>query len=64
MEILKLLELAIKAEAAATKRYAEGAKLAEDTETRLMFEELAAEEASHERKLKERLTAIRLLRNQ
>lgn len=61
MEIIEALEMAIKEEAMAADRYRQMSKEAEDAETRLLFEQLAREEDTHHKRLKERLKALRLM---
>jgi rubrerythrin len=61
MDIRQALEVAIEAEVAARDRYMDMAKLAEDGETRLLLEQIAREEESHLKRLKERLKAIKLM---
>ena len=63
MTIREALEIAIKAEANARQRYLDMAAMAEDPESRLLFEQLAREEESHEKRLAERLKAIKLMEN-
>lgn len=61
MNLKESLELAVQSETAARDRYAELAKEVEDPETRLMLEQIAAEEAGHLKALKEKLKAISLI---
>jgi rubrerythrin len=61
MELIKYLEEAIAEENSAVEKYRKCAQLAEDPETRLMFEQLAREEEQHGKRLRERLKAIKLL---
>jgi len=61
MNSIELLEKAIEAERAAQAQYREGAKSADDAETRMLFEQLAHWEESHEALLRERVTGLRLL---
>ncbi|NLT20477.1 MAG: rubrerythrin [Syntrophomonadaceae bacterium] len=61
MNIREALETAIKAEANARQRYLDMAAAAEDPESRLLFEQLAREEESHEKRLAERLKAFKLM---
>lgn len=62
MDVIALIEEAIKHERAAAEKYREGAAAAADAETRTMFEQLSRWEQDHERLLKDRLTALKLLR--
>jgi rubrerythrin len=61
MKAREALELAIASEAKARDKYKELAKMADDQETRLLFEQLSREEEMHYRKLSERLKAIKLM---
>ena len=61
MNLKEALELAVQAERAAMDNYNSLAQEVEDPETRLMLEQIAKEEASHLKKLKERLKAISLV---
>ncbi len=58
-ELLEILEEAIKEEIASTNRYKRGAQLAEEQDVIRMFEQLAADEAIHEKILKERYYDIK-----
>lgn len=62
MNAIELLERAIEAERAAQAQYREGAQSADDAETRMLFEQLAHWEESHEALLRERVTSLRLLK--
>lgn len=61
MSIIEAMEMAVKAELEAAARYKEMAEMAEDNETRLLFEQLALEEEAHYRKLSARLKALKLM---
>jgi rubrerythrin len=61
MKIKEALETAIASEAKARDRYKELARMAEDQETRLLFEQLSREEEMHYKRLSERLKAIKLM---
>ncbi|NLF45020.1 MAG: rubrerythrin [Syntrophomonadaceae bacterium] len=61
MSIIEAMKLAIEEEARAARRYRELAEMAEDNETRLLFEQLALEEDAHYKKLSERLKALKLM---
>lgn len=61
MSIIEAMKLAIEEEAKAARRYRELAEMAEDNETRLLFEQLALEEDAHYKKLSERLKALKLM---
>jgi hypothetical protein len=54
-------DMAMQEELKAAEKYRTLARDAVDTETRLLFEQLAREEDMHYRKLSERLKAIRLM---
>jgi len=53
--------MAIEAEEKARDRYRDLAKGADDPETRLLFEQLAREEEGHQRRLSDRLKAVKLM---
>ncbi|MGI6422197.1 MAG: ferritin family protein [Syntrophomonadaceae bacterium] len=61
MDIKQALDMAMQEELKAAEKYRTLARDAVDTETRLLFEQLAREEDMHYRKLSERLKAIRLM---
>lgn len=61
MNLKEALELAVEQEARAMENYTKLAGDAADPETRLMLEQIAKEEASHLKRLSERLKAIKLL---
>ena len=61
MSLIEAMKLAIEEEARAARRYRELAEMAEDNETRLLFEQLALEEDAHYKKLSERLKALKLM---
>lgn len=61
MSLIEAMKLAIEEEAKAARRYRELAEMAEDNETRLLFEQLALEEDAHYKKLSERLKALKLM---
>jgi len=61
MTIREALEMAIEAEEKARDRYRDLAKGADDPETRLLFEQLAREEEGHQRRLSDRLKAVKLM---
>jgi rubrerythrin len=60
--MIEALELAIEDERSAQEKYREMAAIAEDAETRLMFEQMAREEQMHYRRLVEKLKALKLMR--
>lgn len=64
MDVIKLMEQAIENERQAQAIYREGAEVAEDPETRSLFEQLAHMELAHERLLSERLATLKLLKSQ
>lgn len=61
MTVIEAMKMAVQAEINAAARYRELAELAEDNETRLLFEQLALEEDAHYKKLSERLKALKLM---
>ncbi len=61
MSVIEAMKHAIEEEAKAARRYRELAEIAEDNETRLLFEQLALEEDAHYKKLSERLKALKLM---
>lgn len=61
---IQLIEEAIENEKMAAERYRQGADMADDPETRTLFEQLVRWEEDHERVLRERLTTLKLLRGQ
>lgn len=63
MDITDILKTAIESEQTERAKYMELAKQAEDPETRAVLEQLARDEEEHARKLKERLAALRLMRD-
>lgn len=62
MDMIKLIEDAIKAEETAQEQYKKGAAMAEDPETRSMFEQLAMWEEGHRSMLKERLSTLKMMK--
>ena len=62
MDTIKILEEAIQSEQEAQAKYQQGAEEAEDAKTRTMFKQLVEDEARHEKVLKERLKAVKLLK--
>ncbi len=64
MDVIKLMEEAIEDERRAQEKYRQGTEAAEDPETRSLFEQLAHMEVGHERLLRERLAALKLIRGQ
>ena len=61
-ELIKKIEAAIKDEQQAQIDYKKAAEMAEDPETRAFFEQLAKDEAGHEKILKRRLAALKLMK--
>ncbi|NLB51350.1 MAG: hypothetical protein GX808_00195 [Syntrophomonadaceae bacterium] len=61
MTIIEAMKMAIEAETKAAARYRELAEIADDNETRLLFEQLASEEDAHYKRLSERLKALKLM---
>ena len=62
MDAIKLIEEAINAEQVAHERYKGGAAIAEDAETRSMFEQLAKWEEGHKSMLQERLATLKMMK--
>lgn len=61
MTVIEAMKLAIQEEVKAAKKYREMAEMAEDNESRLLFEQLALEEDAHYKKLSARLKALKLM---
>lgn len=61
-EFIKTIEAAIEDERKAQEDYKQAAEMAEDPETRTFFEQLVKDEAGHEKVLKRRLAALKLLK--
>ncbi len=61
LDIKKLIEDAIREEKEAQINYQRAADEAHDLETKTFFEQLVKEERSHEKRLKDRLMAIKLI---
>ena len=61
-ELIKSIEAAIKDERQAQIDYKKAAEMAEDPETRAFFEQLAKDEEGHEKVLKRRLAALKLMK--
>lgn len=59
--LIKAITLAIKEEREGKEKYRKYAQEATDPEVRLMFEHLARDEEKHEKQLKEKLQALKLL---
>ncbi|MDD3270091.1 MAG: ferritin family protein [Syntrophomonadaceae bacterium] len=57
----KAIQMAIDEEFKSNANYKQLAKDAEDQETRLLFEQLAGEEAMHAKKLSERLKNLKMM---
>lgn len=64
MDLIQLIEEAIEDEKRAAEKYRLGAEMAEDPETRTFFEQLVSWEQGHERILRDRLSALKLLKNE
>jgi rubrerythrin len=64
LELIKLIEEAIEDEKKAAEKYRRGAELAGDPETRSFFEQLVNWEEGHERVLRDRLAALKLIRGE
>ncbi len=63
MSIIEILSEAIKSERRERDNYLKLARKATDPETRAVLEQLAKDEEEHERILKERLAAVRLMKD-
>ncbi len=61
-ELIKRIEAAIRDEQQAQEDYKKSAEMAEDPETRAFFEQLVKDEAGHEKILKRRLAALKLMK--
>jgi rubrerythrin len=64
LDVIKLIEEAIEYERRAADQYRKGAEIAEDPETRTLFEQLIKWEEDHERILRDRLATLKLIRGQ
>lgn len=64
MDLIKLIEEAIENEKEAAHTYQMGADMADDPETRTLFEQLVKWEQEHERILRDRLSTLKLIRGQ
>lgn len=62
MDIIKILEEAIASEKEDQEKYMKLAREAGDPATRAIFEQLARDEEDHQAALKERLTAVKLMK--
>lgn len=60
-ELVDILERAITAEQEAREAYRQAAESATDPDTRVMFEQLMRDEEAHEKALRNRLTALKLM---
>lgn len=63
MGIIEVLNEAIESERRERDKYIKMAKEAPDPETRAVLEQLAGDEKEHERILRERLSAVKLMRD-
>lgn len=63
MDIFGALEKAIEAEKKAQQSYKDAIELAEDAETRALFEQLVRWESDHETLLRNRLETLKMLRS-
>lgn len=61
MTLSEEIKKAIQEEIKAQESYRQAAKDAPDPETRSMLEQLASDEAEHEKMLKEKLAALKML---
>lgn len=64
MDIIEALEAAIDAEIKAQERYKSFIPLAEDAETRSIFEHLVRWETEHEKMLRDRLATLKLIKKE
>lgn len=62
MDIVQAIEEAIQEEVDAQHKYRAAASAASDAQTRLMFEQMAREEEMHEKRLRDRLKALKLIK--
>jgi rubrerythrin len=63
-EMIKTLEEIVKAEKHMKEKFTKLAKSASTPEMRALFQELAHEEANHEKEVSEKLIALRLMRDE
>jgi rubrerythrin len=63
VDVIKFIEEAIEKEEADKEKYHKMAEEAEDPEARMVFAQLARDEENHARVLRERLTAIRMMKS-
>jgi rubrerythrin len=63
MGVIEILESAIEGERNSKEKYLKLATEATDPETRAILEQLAQDEEGHEKALKERLAAVRLMQD-
>jgi rubrerythrin len=62
VDVIKFIEEAIEKEEADKEKYQKMAEETEDPEARMVFEQLARDEENHEKVLRERLIALKMLR--
>ena len=62
MDIEQAIEEAIQEELDAQVKYRAAAASSPDAQTRLMFEQMAREEEMHEKRLRDRLRALKLIK--
>ena len=62
VDVIKVFEEAIQAEIEAQEMYKRDAEMAEDPETRNMFEQLLRWEIGHEQLLRDKLNTLKLLK--
>ncbi|MDI6716101.1 MAG: ferritin family protein [Actinomycetota bacterium] len=63
IDIKKIIEAAIEEERKAQVSYQKAADAAQDPETKAFFEQLVKDELSHEKRLRDRLMAIKLIQD-
>jgi len=63
MDIIEFIEKAIEKEKADKEKYQKMSEEAEDPEARMVFAQLARDEESHEKALRERLTALKMMKS-
>lgn len=61
-DVMEILETALKLEQTAQKRYKKGMEASSDPEIKALFEELYRDEVKHEKAIRERIKAIKLIR--
>lgn len=64
MDVIAAIQTAIEEERTAQEKYRGLAAAAKDAETRIMFEQMVKEEELHEKRLRDKLKALKLLRHE